>query len=253
MNKILYALSALFTLALCLSCSKDTQSYADLVSNEETIIDNFVAGQNINYKTIDEETMKNWTNNVLKDSIDPAELIELGTWYKVNEGDFKRLYFRINKWGQGRDKWKKWQAYQDSVSQHLQPKVRPDSVSFYTNKVVNGSYVMLRYDSLYQMTETLDIENAMPIDNLDPYSYQLIYGWNEQYYATTYYSYYYGSSSNYSCTSGGLAFPLRYLWYDSEVSLIVPFSLVPSDLSNYYYTLYYGKVKYSKPNYLPEE
>lgn len=235
-----------------LTACSDTQTYADLVSDEESHIDHLITTEDIQYISINEETMKDWTDAVLDDSISPATLMKLGQWYTITEGDFKRLYFKINKWGTGYDRWTRWTAYKDSLKSNLNPKVRPDSVSFYNQKIVDGSYVMLRYDSLYLMTDTLDIRKETPAHNLDPYEYQLVYGWNESYYASTYYSYYYGSSSTYACTSGGLAFPLRFLWYDSEVSLIVPFSLVSSDLSSYYYTLYYGKVKYTKPNYLPE-
>lgn len=238
---------------LCLSsCQEDQTTYADLVSTEENYINKLVNREGFKMTSINEETMKDWTNKVLKDSIDPATLMELGQWYSITEGDFKRLSFRINKWGEGRERWCRWTAYQDSIAKNLRPVVRPDSVSFYSQKMMAGSYVLVRYDSLFMMTDTLNIHTEMPVNNLEPYDYQLIYGWNEQYYANTYYSYYYGSSSSYTCTSGGLGFAPRFLWYGSEVSLIVPFSLVPSEFSSYYYTLYYGNVKYSKPNYLPE-
>ena len=252
MNKILYILTAALVLFAAASCN-DAQTYADIVSAEEEYIDHLILSENISYKSISDETLSSWTKAVQKDSVDPATFIDLGQWYTITEGDFKRLYFKVNKWGTGYDRWKKWQAYKDSLNQSLSPKHRPDSVSYYDNKVVSGSYVLVRYDSLFLMSDSLDIHKDLPADNLTPYSYQIIFGWNDYYYASTYYSYSFGSNSSYACTSGGLAFPLRFLWYDSEVSLIVPFSLVPSDYSNYYYTLYYGKVKYSKPNYLPEE
>lgn len=252
MKKILYFIAAALLVCTYAACN-DTQTYADLVSEEEGHIDHLVTTEGFNVRSINEETMEDWTKKVLKDSVNPATLMELNQWYTVTEGYFKRLYFRVNNWGTGYDRWQRWEAYKDSLKHNLQPRVKPDSASFYSNKVVQGSYVLIRYDSLYLMTDTLNIHNQTPANNLSPYSYQLIYGWNDMYYATTYYSYSYGSSSSYTCTSGGLAFPLRFLWYDSEVSLIVPFSLVPSDFSSYYYTLYYGKVKYTKPNYLPEE
>lgn len=252
MKKILYTLSVMVLVLGMTACGKDTKSYADLVSSEEAVIDHLITVENIQYTEINEETVKEWTKAVLNDSINPASFIKLGHWYSITEGDFKRLYFKINNWGAGHDRYLAWQSYKDSIQNNLHPQVRPDSVSFYNQKIVNGSYVTLRYDSLYLMTDTLNIHSEIPADNLDPYSYQLIYGWNESYYASTYYSYYYGSSSTYACTSGGLAFPVRFLWYDSEVSLIVPFSLVSTEYSSYYYTFYYGKVKYSKPNYLPE-
>lgn len=252
MNRILYFLTALAIIAITAACSRDTASYADLVSTEESYINYLIDKEHFDVKSIDEETMKDWTKKVLSDSIDPASLMELGQWYTITEGDFKRLYFKINKWGDNRDRWLNWQAYKDSLSANQHPAVRPDSVSFYDQKIVSGSYILMRYDSLFNMTDSLDIHRDVPSSNLDPYSYQIIYGWNEYYYATSYYSYNYGSSSSYACTSGGLAFAPRFLWYGAEVSLIVPFSLVSSDMANYYYTLYYGKVKYSKPNYLPE-
>ncbi len=252
MNKILYSLFV-FLLAATYSACSDTQTYADLVSNEENSINYLLAKENFDVTSIDEETMKDWTTDVLNDSLSPADFIQLGKWYTVSEGNFKRLYFRINDWGAGFYRWQAWKSYQDSISNKLSPRVKPDSVSFYDNKVVTGSYVLVRYDSLFLMSDTLDIHTDHPTDNLDPYSYRIIFGWSDSYYSTTYYSYYMGSSSSHACTSGGLAFPLRYLWFDSSVSLIVPFSLVESDYSSYYYTFYYGNVKYSKPNYLPEE
>lgn len=252
MKKILYFITAAL-IAFANSACTDTQTYADLVSDEESYIDHLVSTENFNVRSISDETIEDWTDQVLNDSVNPATLFDLNQWYTITEGNFKRLYFKVNKWGTGYDRWQRWTAYQDSIKQNMQPRVKPDSVSFYDNKIVSGSYVLVRYDSLYLMSDTLDIHSETPVNNLDPYSYQLIYGWSESYYATTYYSYYYGSSSSYACTSGGLAFPVRFLWYDSDVSLIVPFSLVPSDYSSYYYTLYYGRVKYSKPNYLPEE
>lgn len=232
------------------ACSEDTRSYADLVNTEEQYIDYLIDKENLNVKNIDEETMNDWTKKVLNDSIDPATLMQAGQWYNITEGYFKRLCFRINKWGDYRERWISWKAYKDSIANGQQPKVRPDSVSFYDQKMVSGSYVLIRYDSLFNMTDTLDIHKEIPASNLDPYSYQIIYGWNEYYYASPYYQM--GSNSTYACTSGGLAFAPRFLWYGAEVSLIVPFSLVSSELSSYYYTLYYGKVRYSKPNYLPE-
>lgn len=252
MNKIFYFLCAFAILAALSSCTEDQTSYADLVKTEENHIDYLLNREGFKTRNIDEETLKDWTNKVLKDSIDPAEFMDLGQWYQITEGSFKRLCFRINKWGDGRQRWLKWQAYQDSINHNMRPSVRPDSVSFYSQKMVSGSYVQVRYDSLFMITDTLDIHTALPTNNLEPYDYQLIYGWNEYYYASYYYSYNFGSTSSYTCTSGGLGFAPRFLWYGAEVSLIVPFSLVSQDLSSYYYTLYYGKVRYTKPNYLPE-
>lgn len=212
------------------SCGKDTETYADLVSKEEGAIDYFLGQQNIKTIRVNEEEINSWTKSILTDSVSPEEYIKLGQWYEVTEGYFKRLCFRINDWGYGKER----------------------AESFFDNKFVNGSYSVVRYDSLYLMSDTLNFETSAPVDNYEPYAYQLIYNWNEYYYATTYYSYSYGSGSSYECTSGGLAFPLRFLWDGGEASLIVPFSLVPTEFANYYYTMYYGKVKYTIPTYIPE-
>lgn len=235
MKKLFYiTIATLFLSIFSVSCTKDTQTYADLVSEEENAIDYFLGKNNIKPVVISDEDISTWTKSILNDSVSPASYIRLGQWYEVSEGNFKRLCFCINSWGE---------AYQDVVDH---------TATFYDEKFVKGSYALVRYDSLYRMTDTLDIENEVPLNNYAPYDYELIYNWNEAYYATSYYSYSYGSGSSYECTSGGLGFPLRFLWNGGEVSLIVPFSLVPSDYANYYYTLYYGKVKYTKPTYIPE-
>lgn len=236
MKKILYIVLAAFLVSIVtVSCSKDTQTYADLVSEEESAIDYFLGKYNIKTIRVSDEEISTWTKAILNDSVNPADYITLGQWYEVTEGDFKRLCFRINSWGEG---------HKRSLIDHTE--------SFYEDKFVKGSYSLVRYDSLFRMSDTLDVETSFPLNNYEPYNYELIYNWNEYYYANTYYSYSYGSGSSYECTSGGLGFPLRFLWDGGEVSLIVPFSLVPADYANYYYTLYYGKVKYSKPTYIPE-
>ena len=188
MKKLLYTLSVLLFAAVYASCS-DTQTYADLVNNEENCINYLVTTENLDVISTTDETLENWTNYVPKDSISPADYIQLGQWYTVTEGYFKRLYFRINDWGTGFHRWQAWKAYNDSIANHLSPSVKPDSVSFYDNKIVNGSYVLVRYDSLFLMTDSLDIHSDTPADNLNPYSYKIIFGWNPAYYATTYYSY----------------------------------------------------------------
>lgn len=234
MKKLFYSLLATILLATAsISCS-DTQTYADLVSDEESAINHFLNDQHISTIRLNDEELSNWTKAVLNDSVNPAEYIKLGQWYEITEGDFKRLCFRINSWGDD---------YQ-SVVNHQSP--------FYEDKFVRGSYSMVRYDSLYHMTDSLDITTETPFNNYEPYDYKMIFNWSESYYANTYYSYYYSAGSSYECTSGGLGFPLRFLWDGGEASLIVPFSLVPSEYANYYYTLYYGRVKYTKPTYIPE-
>ena len=234
MKKLFYTVLATLLLTVAsVSCS-DTQTYADLVADEEHAIDYFLGQQNIKTIRVSDEEISTWTKSVLNDSVSPSEYFQLGQWYEVTEGDFKRLCFRINNWGED--------------FEEVMTKKKP----FYEDKFVNGSYSVVRYDSLYRMTDSLDIENETPLDNYTPYDYEMIYNWSEYYYATMYYSYSYSAGSNYECTSGGLGFPLRFLWDGGEVSLIVPFSLVSSEYASYYYTLYYGRVKYTKPTYIPE-
>lgn len=234
MKKLFYTVLATLLLTVAsVSCS-DTQTYADLVADEEHAIDYFLGQQNIKPIRVSDEEISTWTKSVLNDSVSPSEYFQLGQWYEVTEGDFKRLCFRINNWGED--------------FEEVMTKKKP----FYEDKFVNGSYSVVRYDSLYRMTDSLDIENETPLDNYTPYDYEMIYNWSEYYYATMYYSYSYSAGSNYECTSGGLGFPLRFLWDGGEVSLIVPFSLVSSEYASYYYTLYYGRVKYTKPTYIPE-
>lgn len=225
----LYTLALLLTILTSASCS-DAESYADLVNKEEDVIKDFMAYADIDPIEIDEDILDSWTNKVLKDSIDPASLVKKDQWYMVNEGDFKRLYFRIKDFGD-----------------------RQSGASFYKNKINTGSYVLVRYEDCYLLNNFDGFDEKKAVDNLSPYNYQMIYNWNSSYYATTYYAYQYGSStSQNACTSGGLAFPVRFMWFGGEAELIVPFSLVSSELASNYYTLYYGTVRYTKPSYIPE-
>lgn len=225
----LYTLALLLTVLTAASCS-DAESYADLVNKEEDVIKDFMAYADIDPIEIDEDILDSWTNKVLKDSIDPASLVKKDQWYMVNEGDFKRLYFRIKDFGD-----------------------RQSGASFYKNKINTGSYVLVRYEDCYLLNNFDGFDEKKAVDNLSPYNYQMIYNWNSSYYATTYYAYQYGSStSQNTCTSGGLAFPVRFMWFGGEAELIVPFSLVSSELASNYYTLYYGTVRYTKPSYIPE-
>ncbi len=236
MKKLFYTVFATLLLTIAsVSCTKDTQTYADLVDIEEDAISYYLSQQNVKTIRVSDEEISNWTKAVLRDSVSPAEFIRLGQWYEITEGNFKRLCFRINDWGED---------YQKAAAERTTP--------FYEDKFISGSYALVRYDSLYRMTDSLDMEKDVPLNNYTPYDYEMIYNWNEYYYANTYYSYSFGSGSSYECTSGGLGFPLRFLWNGGEVSLIVPFSLVPNEYANYYYTLYYGKVRYTKPTYIPE-
>ena len=225
-NLSLYAITILLMLITASSCS-DTKSYADLVNDEEGYIEGFKEYAGIDAIEIDEDELNSWTTKVLKDSIDPSTLVKKDQWYMVTEGNFKRLYFRIKDFG-----------------------VRQEG-SFFKNKISTGSNVLIRFENAYVLNSFKSFEKSMALDNLSPYNYLIINNWNVNYYATQYYSYQYGSSSSEACTSGGQAFPVRFMWYGGEAELIVPFSLVPSDMSNSYITMYYGKIKYTKPTYIP--
>lgn len=204
---------------------EDSETYADIVDAEKKYISNFVKDQNISAIHWNEDKVEEVTRQVLNDSIDPATLIDLDQWYYVTEGDFKRLYFKIKNWGN---------RYPD----------------FESGKFRSGSQALVRYDSCYNLNNYVSLEEGKG-SNLDPNSYEIIYSWSTEYYASSYYGYYYGTGSDYECTSGGLGFPLRFLWEGGEAALIVPFSLGSSMDQSYYYTIYYGSVKYSRPNHLP--
>lgn len=209
------------------SCS-DATSYADLVNQEEDYIDNFKDYVGIDAIQIDEDIIDDWTLKVLTDSIEPSSLVKKDQWYEITEGDFKRLYFRIKDFG------------------------NRQQGSFYKNKISTGSNVIVRYEDCYILNSFEEFDERKAADNLNPYDFQLISNWNAAYYASMYYSYSAGATTANTCTSGGLAFPVRFMWYGGEAELIVPFSLVPSELTSSYLTLYYGTVRYTKPNYIPE-
>lgn len=249
MNKI-YLL--LVVILAGLSSCKDTQSYADLVDAEKSSISKWIDGNpyGIDFGNVishDESWLNDVTKKVLRDSVAPSEFIQLGQWYTFSNGDFKRYYFRINDWGNS-------------------PKMQGKGGSFYENKITSDEFqkpdgkkygssnIMVRYDSLFCISQ-FDYKNVsknVSGNNLDPNSYLLIYSWRSNYYSTNYYSMYYSTTSSYECTSGGLAFPCRFLWYGGSATMIVPFSLVPKEFSSYYYTLYYGDVTYTRPNYMPQ-
>lgn len=229
LNTLLYALVALAMTTL-VGCSSTGKTYAELVDDEESYISRFMGMENINSINIDEDDVADLTKKVLNDSVHPGKLLKLNQWYTITEGDCKRLSFKIKSWG--------------NDSKH--------DKNFFQDKFNTGSFALVRYDSLYQLNDSVDINRQMPLDNLDPYDYELIMNWNTSYYQSTYYSSYYSTNKQYECTSGGLGFPLRFLWYNGRVSLIVPFSLVSTQYQNYYYTLYYGDVLYKEPTYIPD-
>lgn len=189
-KSLLFAFSLICISSWFSSCQK-TETYAELVADEKEYIENWVKQNpyDIEFDHIiskDEDWVKEVTNKILKDSIHPAECgIQLGQWYKITEGDYKRLYFRINDWGR------------DSLS----------NKKFYT-----GSNALIRYDSLYLLND-FDYDNLSSNskgDNLEPNSFSICYNWSPSYYANNYYGMYYSSGSNYECKSGGLAFPIRF-------------------------------------------
>lgn len=229
LNTFFFTIGALI-LSSMVSCTSTGKTYAELVDDEESYISRFMGMENIKSISIDEDDLTDWTKKVLNDSVHPSKMLKLNQWYTITEGDCKRLSFKIKSWGNDSECGK----------------------SFYKNKFNTGSFALVRYDSLFQLTDTVDINRHRPLDNLDPYDYQFIMNWNTTYYQTNYYAAYYGANKAYECTSGGLGFPLRFLWFNGRVSLIVPFSLVSSDLQSYYYTLYYGDVTYKEPTYIPD-
>jgi hypothetical protein len=208
------------------SCS-DSETYADLVSAEKGYISRFLSLQDIHAQNVDEDWVDNMTSKVLDEGVDPRTLIEKDRWYMIDEGDFKRLYFKVKQWGN---------VNEENLSE---------------KRFKSGNNAIVRYDSCYNLGIFEDFDTNRG-NNLDPNSYEIIYSWNTAYYVSEYYSTYYGTGSSYECTSAGLAFPLRFLWQGGEVALIVPFSLGSSTDQSYYYTCYYGSVKYTRPNYLPE-
>lgn len=234
MRKIIFAALAFLavsTSATFFSSCNDTKSYADYVNDERHHIQKWLDYQGFEIAgKFDEEQINDIAEAILEDSISPSEFIELGKWYEITEGDFKRLCFRINSWGNDF------------------PNMKSDK-KFYENE-----NVLVRYQDLYCLNEyDYDGSSAnIAGDNLDPNSYEICYNWSRRYYSNMYYSYSYSTGSSYECTSGGLGFPIRFLWQGGDASIIIPFNIVSSAYSQYYYTLYYGTVRYTKPNYLPE-
>lgn len=252
MNKLFYTIAAFVLLCIFSTSCRDTETYADLVDNEKAYIGDWIkyhpyGGDLGSISSRDDDWVNSVTKKVLTDSIHPEKLgIELNKWYSLSDGDFKRLYFCIRNWGDGLDTTR--QKGQTPTDEEYEKAMR-NKKKFY-----NGRNILVRYDSLYLLNDFNydQPDKNIKIDNLDPLSFLIIYNWNPYYYSSTYYGYQYGSGSNYECTSGGLGFPVRFLWEDSEVSLICPFSLVETQYSSYYYTFYYGIVRYSRPNYLPQ-
>lgn len=227
------------------SC-KDAVTYAELVEQEKGYISQWTIDNpyNIDFDHIiswDEEKLNNVTKHVLTDSIHPSNYLELNQWYSISEGDFKRLYFCIRSWGNdGVTDYNN----EDELSAAMRNK----------KKFYNYRNVLVRYDSLYNISQFdyEEIKNNAKGDNSDPISFLICYNWNSSYYCNNYYGASYGTGSNYECTSGGIGFPIRFLWEGGKASIICPFSLVESAFSSYYYTMYYGKITYTQPNYLPK-
>lgn len=234
MKKIVFAVIAILASSLTaslLSSCNDPKSYADYVNDERHYIQQWIDYQGYDIAgRFDDEQISKLAEAILEDSVCPSDLIELGRWYQINEGDYKRLLFRINSWGNG------------------YPDMRSDK------KFYEDDNVMVRYEDLYCLSDYDYSEGATNTsgDNLDPNSYEICYSWRRNYYSNMYYAYSHATGSNYECDGGGIAFPIRFLWEGGEASVIVPFNLTSSAFSQYYYTMYYGTVRYTKPNYLPQ-
>jgi len=247
MKKLLWAICAIIATAIWGACS-DTKSYADLVAEEKIYINQWINNNpyNIDFGHIiskNEEWLDETTEAILEDSIHPSKFIELGQWYTFNETNFKRLYFCILDWGE------------DGVTDYNDEEQLKEAMRS-SRKFRASQNAMVRYDSLFLLTDfdydEEDLEDNVKGDNLDPNSYLIIYNWNASYYSTTYYSSYYSTGSSYECTSGGVAFPVRFLWEGGRAAIICPFSLCESTYQSYYYTFYYGNIQYKRPNYLPQ-
>lgn len=241
---IFLVISFLLTCGWLSSC-KDTQTYADLVRLEREAIDTWISSNPYTefgrVSSWDDEKLTDITKDILNDSIHPCKYLELNKWYHINEGDFKRLYFRINDWGN------------DGVTNY-DDEAQLEQAMRNRKKFYGKRDVLLRYDSLFIINDFNyeDLDKNIKGDNLDPNSFLICYNWNTSYYCNMYYGSSYGSGSSYECTSGGLGFPIRFLWEGGNASIICPFSLVESSFASSYYTLYYGNITYSRPNYLPK-
>ena len=251
MKNYLFFVGALTLACSCISCKK-TQTYAELVANEKEAINTWISNdpQSANFGNIiakDEEWVNDITEDILEDYKHPEQCgLELGQWYRITEGDFKRLYFRINSWGDEGSEMAEVRA------QGLTPTDEQYKAAVqYKTKFSTGKDVLVRYDHLYNIStydyedETKNVEG----DNFDANSYLTCNQWSPSYYAVNYYAYSYGTSDPTECTSGGLAFPIRFLWEGGNASIICPFSLVEQAFASYYFTLYYGEIQYTKPNF----
>ena len=249
MKKILYIGGCLLLACSWVACDK-TESYAELVANEKEAISTWISRDPLktdfgHISSKNEEWVKNVAEDILVDSLHPEQCgIELGKWYRITEGDFKRLYFRINDWGN------------DGLNDLREKGITPTDEQYLTamrnrKKFYVGKNVLVRYDDQYIISEYDydDAANNVGRNNLDPVDWLKCYSWNTGYYATNYYSYYASSKASDECTSGGIAFPIRFLWDDGNASIICPFSLAESSFAGYYYTFYYGDIKYNRPNY----
>ncbi|MBR0038358.1 MAG: DUF4827 family protein [Bacteroidales bacterium] len=252
MKKILLLASSLLFISLWVASCSDTETYAELVDHEKSSITKWINKSpyvDFGHIAARDEDWVDWTaDSVLTDSLHPSQIgIQLGQWYRISEGDFKRLYFCIRSFGNdGLDSLRE-NGIEPTAEQYRE--AMRNQKKFYA-----GKNVLVRYDSLFLLSDFdyNDLDENSKGDNLDPNSFLICYNWNKSYYSSSYYSYYYGTGSNYECTSGGLAFPIRFLWEGGQASIICPFSLAESSFASYYYTLYYGLITYKKPTYLPQ-
>ena len=250
MKKILCIGSCLLLACSWMACSK-TETYAELVANEKDAINTWISKDPIDVgfghiSSKNEEWVKNVASDILVDSLHPEQCgVELGKWYRITEGDFKRLYFRINSWGN------------DGLNELREKGIEPTDEQYKTamrnkKKFYTGKNILVRYDQQYIISEYDYDEGATNVsgDNGKTVDYLICYSWNSSYYSNSYYGNYYGANANDECTSGGIAFPARFLWEGGNASIICPFSLVEATYSGYYYTFYYGDIEYTKPNFL---
>ncbi|MBO6012365.1 MAG: hypothetical protein J6P82_02455 [Bacteroidales bacterium] len=252
MKKLLFLAGSLLLACMWAASCSDTETYADLVDDEKKAISKWIKNSpyvDFGHITAKDEDWVDWTaDSVLTDSLHPSQIgIELGKWYRITEGDFKRLFFCIRSFGN------------DGLDSLRENGIEPTREQYRTamrnkKKFYAGRNVLVRYDSLFLLTgfDYDDLDENTKADNLDPNSFLICYNWNRSYYASSYYSYYYSTGSGYECTSGGIGFPIRFLWEGGQASIICPFSLAESTYASYYYTLYYGEITYTKPTYLPQ-
>ena len=169
MKKKILAITTIVAAIVCTSCN-DTKSYAEYVSDERHYIQEWIDYNDIVVADkFDEEQINDMAEAILVDSVCPSEFIELGKWYQITDGYYKRMLFRINSWGN---------EYPDMRS----------SKKFFENE-----NVLVRYQNLLNLSDYnyIEPEKNIALDNLDPNSYEVCYSWNRNYYCYQGYAYSY--------------------------------------------------------------